>query len=94
MAAYLDIFSGNADQHEQETAEYNATCSLVSKHSAVFNLPTLPELLSDEQRGILQDLNVLYQTRTFSLFIIHSCFIYLRNPQTKPFALTHLFHSY
>jgi len=57
MAAYLDIFSGNADQHEQETAEYNATCSLVSKHSAVFNLPTLPELLSDEQRGILQDLN-------------------------------------
>ncbi|KAJ3829146.1 cyclophilin-like domain-containing protein [Lentinula raphanica] len=57
MAAYLDIFAGDAGQHESETEQYNLTRSLITKHQAVFNLPALPELLSDEQREILQDLN-------------------------------------
>lgn len=77
MAAYLDISSGDAAKNKQETIEYNATCSLLSKHAAVFELPELPELLSDEQRGILQDLNVHRRWLILDSGSRHSCQILL-----------------
>ncbi|KAJ3724152.1 cyclophilin-like domain-containing protein [Lentinula guzmanii] len=57
MAAYLDVYAGDTTKHEKEIEEYNLARSLISTHGTVFNLPALPELLSDEQREILQDLN-------------------------------------
>ncbi|KAH7878194.1 cyclophilin-like domain-containing protein [Lentinula edodes] len=57
MSAYLEIFAGDTIKHEKETNAYDFTRSLISKHGPIFDLPALPELLSDEQREILQDLN-------------------------------------
>ncbi|KAJ3863323.1 cyclophilin-like domain-containing protein [Lentinula novae-zelandiae] len=57
MSAYLEILAGDTIKHEKETNAYNFTRSLMSKHGPIFDLPALPELLSDEQREILQDLN-------------------------------------
>ncbi|KIK70043.1 hypothetical protein GYMLUDRAFT_255246 [Collybiopsis luxurians FD-317 M1] len=57
MSAYLDIHAGDIAEHEKQTDEYSFTSSLLSKHASVFDLPARPELLSDEQREILRDLN-------------------------------------
>ncbi|KAF5380785.1 hypothetical protein D9757_007104 [Collybiopsis confluens] len=57
MSAYLDLHGGDLAKHDIETEEHKFTSSLLAKHASVFNLPSHPELLSEEQREILRDLN-------------------------------------
>ncbi|KAK7436045.1 hypothetical protein VKT23_018537 [Stygiomarasmius scandens] len=54
---YLDIYSGNKVEYEQLNDRYTHTSSLLAKNASVYGLPSSPELLTDEQQEILQDLN-------------------------------------
>lgn len=68
---YLDVFIGDMTKHEDETAAYNKTRALLDKNASIYGLPDTPQLLTDEQKEILQDLSVsrtFDQQRSDSLF--------------------------
>ncbi|KAG7086792.1 hypothetical protein E1B28_002720 [Marasmius oreades] len=56
-AAYLDIYSGNKQEHSCQIQHYTHTSTLLKKHASIFDLPSAPELLTPEQQEILIDLN-------------------------------------
>lgn len=58
-SVYIDIYMGDRIVHVQEQAEYDATASMLSKNTAIYGLPTLPADLSEEQRQILSEIDVL-----------------------------------
>ncbi|KAJ8073375.1 hypothetical protein PM082_011649 [Marasmius tenuissimus] len=55
--AFLDVYTGDKEEHSRLTEQFNHTSSLLEKHAAVFGLPSSPELLTSEQQEILIDLN-------------------------------------
>lgn len=57
-SAYLDIFIGNQDEHDRAQAAYDATVALLAKNAAIYGLAPSPAALSEEQQGILRDLDV------------------------------------
>jgi hypothetical protein len=57
-SAYLDIYIGDRVAHDNEEKAYSATCTILSKNAEIYGLPPSPAELSEEQRGILQDIDV------------------------------------
>ncbi|KAF9256390.1 hypothetical protein L218DRAFT_936675 [Marasmius fiardii PR-910] len=55
--AYLDIYSGDKEEHSCQSQRYIHTSNLLKKHASAFDLPSSPELLTPEQQEILIDLN-------------------------------------
>lgn len=55
---YLDVYIGDKDVHAREEAEYSATCVLLSNNAHIYGLPPTPPELAEEQRDILQELDV------------------------------------
>lgn len=60
---YLDIFIGDPAEHSRHEAAYNSTCSLLTKNASIYGLPPTLSELSEEQREILQDLDVYMKWR-------------------------------
>lgn len=58
-SVFLDIFAGDKTQYDASMASYQVTCDLLDKNATIYGLPDTPDLLDEEQRGILQDLHVL-----------------------------------
>lgn len=58
FAVYLDIHIGDKDDHARKEAAYNATNAILAKNASIYGLPSRPQDLSDEQREILQELDV------------------------------------
>ncbi|KAF5350757.1 hypothetical protein D9758_010344 [Tetrapyrgos nigripes] len=56
-AVYLDVYSGDKAEYEQLSSRFDHTSALLAKNAAVYGLPSSPELLTEEQQEILQDLN-------------------------------------
>ncbi|KAH8831148.1 cyclophilin-like domain-containing protein [Flagelloscypha sp. PMI_526] len=55
--AFLDIYIGDETLFNESQASYEATVKLLLTHAAVYGLPSTPEELSEEQRGILEEIN-------------------------------------
>ncbi|KAI0357029.1 hypothetical protein OH77DRAFT_191754 [Trametes cingulata] len=58
VRAYLDIYMGDKDEHDRAQAAYDATAALLAKNAAIYGLPSVPSELSEEQQGILRELDV------------------------------------
>ena len=58
IKVFLDVFIGNSEEHAQATAAYDATVALLVKNAAIYGLPQVPSELSEEQQGILKELDV------------------------------------
>ena len=56
--AYLDIYTGDADQHACDEQAYVRTQTILSKNAMIYGLPSNPEDLSKEQQQILRELDV------------------------------------
>ena len=56
--AYLDIYTGDADQHARDEQAYVRTQTILSKNAMIYGLPSNPEDLSGEQQQILRELDV------------------------------------
>ena len=56
--AWLDIYIGDRDKYDKEKAAYEATNALLQKNYAIYGLPSTLEELSEEQQGILKELDV------------------------------------
>ncbi|CAE6459502.1 hypothetical protein ACGC1H_004057 [Rhizoctonia solani] len=54
---FLDIFSGDKAKFSSDSEAYAATVALLTSKAATYGLPSIPEELDDEQRGILNDLS-------------------------------------
>ncbi|CAE6403593.1 unnamed protein product [Rhizoctonia solani] len=54
---FLDIFSGDKAQFSSDSEAYAATVALLTSKAATYGLPSTPEELDEEQRGILNDLS-------------------------------------
>ncbi|KAG8963168.1 hypothetical protein FRC03_003315 [Tulasnella sp. 419] len=53
---YLDIYVGDQAAYDTALAEYEATKALLQQNAKIYGFPTVPEELSEEQQGILQEL--------------------------------------
>lgn len=62
---YLDIYIGCRKENEKAQAAYDFTYSLLSKNAKIYGLPSSLAELSEEQQGILKDLDVQTQYRFF-----------------------------
>lgn len=58
LSVYLDVYAGDKEEHARESAAYSATAALLAKNAAIYGLPDELSELSDEQREILQELDV------------------------------------
>lgn len=58
---FLDVCIGDEGSHNEQLEAYNVACELVKKNAKIYGLPESPELLSDEQREILQEIHVRAQ---------------------------------
>ena len=56
--AWLDIHIGDSTLYAKEKAAYDSTNSLLQKSYAIYGLPSSLAELSEEQRGILKELDV------------------------------------
>ncbi|PIL29140.1 hypothetical protein GSI_09189 [Ganoderma sinense ZZ0214-1] len=57
ISVFLHILIGDSEQHARETAAYTSTATLLAKNAAIYGLPSLPAELSEEQQGILKELD-------------------------------------
>lgn len=55
---YLDICIGDKAAHDHALEAYRITCELLKKNAAIYGLPEKPEALDEEQKQILQELQV------------------------------------
>ena len=60
--AYFDIHIGDQAAHDSHASAYDRTTLLLSANAGIYGFPLSPEELSDEQRDILEDLNVTYSS--------------------------------
>lgn len=57
--AFLDIYIGDKATYDAQLSAYNRTSTLLLANCTIYGLPSTPEDLSDEQQGILEDINVI-----------------------------------
>ncbi|CDO77397.1 hypothetical protein BN946_scf184857.g3, partial [Trametes cinnabarina] len=62
-SAYLDIFMGDADAHAKAKAAYDATAALLAKNAVIYDLPSSPPHLTEEQQEILKELDSSLEMR-------------------------------
>lgn len=55
---FLDICIGDEASHNEQLEVYQVACELVTKNAKIYGFPERPELLSDEQREMLQEIHV------------------------------------
>jgi len=67
MAAYLDIYIGNREEHDKEEERYKKTKRVLENNAVIYGFPDDPEQLSVEQREILKDVDVLPPSLPFDL---------------------------
>lgn len=58
MSAFLDIYIGDRELHNEQQANYDATCAFLAKNAEIYGLPTNPSELSQEQRDIVAETDV------------------------------------
>lgn len=56
--AWLDVYIGDRDKHDNAKAVYDATDALLQKNWSIYGLPTSLTELSEEQQQILKELDV------------------------------------
>lgn len=57
--AYLDIYIGNREEHEEEEERYKKTRQVLKKNAVIYGFPDDPEQLSVEQQETLREVDVL-----------------------------------
>jgi len=58
-SAYFDIYIGDEATFRSSLVAYEATSELLTRNANIYGLPTIPEELNEEQRGIIEEINNL-----------------------------------